>query len=543
MHLRRFLLIISFVVCRGIIAAQQIISSEFSNLQFCYNLENLAVDTYLEDSEKLYSEGVGRSGGSLLNGSGSSYYLSQIPQGSLPYWCEQPKTVRINALGAQSVILSDSPLFANSISFPVISGFATVYNLIPQKVYWYRTLDSSARIIKQGLFKTTGHLRMIYSPNVRNIRDLGGWKCAGGRLAYGKIFRGANLDNTAPGTTDYNILVAREKIGTDIDLRHDHAVSSENGNTSSPLGLNYKWYEIMAYMSLMTNNWSYVSHASYGGYYKAVGDCIKYMVNNPTKGAFYFHCTAGADRTGTIVALIEALCGMSEEDIVKDWELTSFSGYDKFIDQQISTWNYKNSTGELIKEPAEMRRVFQYLYDEFGGKTGATLQEQVTAWFKKNVFKTTTDQAYMTKLRTMLVVPEIKSPLLVTQRYIDTPQDNPQYFISFEDTKSFKASDDSFIAVSNGKVVPSDMFSVTDYIDCSSYKYLLTNVVNTGVASFYDSTKSFVGSVGDFSLADETILLVDDYREFSIPSRAAYMRLNLPKNCDVSAVLSVESLR
>ena len=38
----------------------------------------------------------------------------------------------------------------------------------------------------------------------------------------------------------------------------------------------------------------------------------------------YFHCAGGADRTGTLAFLIEALVGVSENDLSKDYELTTF---------------------------------------------------------------------------------------------------------------------------------------------------------------------------------------------------------------------------
>ena len=40
----------------------------------------------------------------------------------------------------------------------------------------------------------------------------------------------------------------------------------------------------------------------------------------------YFHCAEGADRTGTLAFLIEALLGVSESDLSKDYELTTFWG-------------------------------------------------------------------------------------------------------------------------------------------------------------------------------------------------------------------------
>ena len=41
----------------------------------------------------------------------------------------------------------------------------------------------------------------------------------------------------------------------------------------------------------------------------------------------YMHCTGGADRTGTVSFLINALCGVDEATLIKDYEITSFSVY------------------------------------------------------------------------------------------------------------------------------------------------------------------------------------------------------------------------
>ena len=41
----------------------------------------------------------------------------------------------------------------------------------------------------------------------------------------------------------------------------------------------------------------------------------------------YFHCNAGADRTGTLAFLIEGLLGVSYADTIRDFELTSFSKF------------------------------------------------------------------------------------------------------------------------------------------------------------------------------------------------------------------------
>ena len=38
-----------------------------------------------------------------------------------------------------------------------------------------------------------------------------------------------------------------------------------------------------------------------------------------------FHCSIGKDRTGCMAYLIEALCGMSEEDIYRDYLFSNFA--------------------------------------------------------------------------------------------------------------------------------------------------------------------------------------------------------------------------
>ena len=41
----------------------------------------------------------------------------------------------------------------------------------------------------------------------------------------------------------------------------------------------------------------------------------------------YIHCTGGADRTGTLAFLINALLGVGEDDLIRDYETTTFSVY------------------------------------------------------------------------------------------------------------------------------------------------------------------------------------------------------------------------
>ena len=78
----------------------------------------------------------------------------------------------------------------------------------------------------------------------------------------------------------------------------------------------------------------------------------------------YFHCHGGADRTGTLAFLLEGLLGVSESDISKDFELTTYS----------NSIHRRNSDGGWF-----YKGMVNYIRSFAPGKT---IQEQVTAWAK-----------------------------------------------------------------------------------------------------------------------------------------------------------------
>ena len=74
---------------------------------------------------------------------------------------------------------------------------------------------------------------------------------------------------------------------------------------------------------------TYLTIAHYNDYInvkKAMREVMKYVVdpNNPEN--IFFHCTIGTDRTGTLAYFLEGLLGVSEEDRLRDYEMTYFFG-------------------------------------------------------------------------------------------------------------------------------------------------------------------------------------------------------------------------
>lgn len=154
--------------------------------------------------------------------------------------------------------------------------------------------------------------RMIKLQNVWNVRDIGGWSCDGGEIAYGKIFRGARLDNSsAPATTaDLNFL-ASLGIKLDLDIRDQNNAS----HAVQIPGADYLNVPITeGYAPMINNEATAAANAC-----KAAMESV--VANKPV----YIHCASGADRTGCICGMLEAILGVGARDIDRDYELTSFA--------------------------------------------------------------------------------------------------------------------------------------------------------------------------------------------------------------------------
>ena len=159
-----------------------------------------------------------------------------------------------------------------------------------------------------GTLKPVDPLRWIQT-RTWNVRDLGGWACDGGTVKYGKLFRGGYVTSA-----DRAVLVEQLGIQHELDLRG----ANEGGLTVSPLGDDVRYTCAAAYA------WYSLTPAdAWKANLRCVFDAVTH--NEPV----YFHCAAGADRTGTLACVLEGLLGMSQSDIDKDYELTTFySGSD-----------------------------------------------------------------------------------------------------------------------------------------------------------------------------------------------------------------------
>lgn len=167
---------------------------------------------------------------------------------------------------------------------------------------------------KAGTLKPLDFLRWIRTRNnsaeAWNVRDLGGWACDGGTVKYGLLIRGGRIS-----AADRAVLVGQLGVQHEIDLRgkEDRDPSDGDVATESPLGGDV-WFTIADKAA----SYALTPVATWQLYLRCVIDAATH------REPVYFHCTAGADRTGTLACVLEGILGMSQSDIDKDYELTTF---------------------------------------------------------------------------------------------------------------------------------------------------------------------------------------------------------------------------
>lgn len=238
---------------------------------------------------------------------------------------------RLTSIGIDSLVVQtyrDNQLFR--VDSHVLDKEIPIYNLIPGLTYYYTVLqkvdDNTFHQIIDGLLEVDGRFRAIYVEGMHNFRDIGGYATLyGRRIKYDKLFRSAELQRqTNPSQGDITARGVNELIN---NLRIDVELDFGDAYTVSPVQnliefISDKKYNISYYdIGLNPESTGYT-----GERYKNCFDIILERLKQGKK--VLFHCNLGADRTGTLAFILEALLGVNESDLAKDYEITSFfQGY------------------------------------------------------------------------------------------------------------------------------------------------------------------------------------------------------------------------
>lgn len=191
-------------------------------------------------------------------------------------------------------------------------------------------------------FSTKAGTRTIDLDGVSNTRDVGGYATPDGNTAQGLIYRTARLDDV---TDAGKATAAKLGIKTDLDLR------SVGEGAPNPLNINY----VNATPAPIYNNGINTTEGKAA--VKAIFATFADVNNYPIA----IHCSIGRDRTGTAVALLNAMLGVDEKTIVNEYLLSAFgylSSWDKHQDALITNINslmiyIKGFDGDTLAEKAE----------------------------------------------------------------------------------------------------------------------------------------------------------------------------------------------
>ena len=255
-------------------------------------------------------------------------------------------------------------------------------HFIKNKVYWKVLFD---KVESETFYFILNRLpENIFLEGVVNVRDIGGYLGEGGKsIKRGIVYRGAYVD----GITENGKKFANDilKIRTDLDLRNEGEGSADS--EYSPLGEGVK-HVLKCGCMYTGNEWSGVAHVGKEGI--DIPEGARKLVEelsvfaDETNLPLYTHCVLGRDRTGTLICALLALCGVSERDIMLDYELSFFSK---------SGCNEKE---EAVKIIGYFEKVIDYI------KTfdGETLQEKAVSFLKQSGM---TD-AQMTAIKNNLLI-------------------------------------------------------------------------------------------------------------------------------------------
>ena len=308
-----------------------------------YDMENEAVKAYMAD-RTYYANG-------FATGKGLSVvdkYIQGAKEGNTQSWTERPASCPTEL----------APFYdENGVEVPMVNG---ICNLIPGRKYTYKAKNGG-----KGVLLTTGHIRMITTADVNpvvNIRDIGGYTCEGGHVAYGKLIRSATLKELKKGSVNAQVI---ENLGVTLEI----SLSSSNPARTDLKLWGGKNYSCDAYVDFLTKTKLYPS-------VKKIFQDI--LTEAEAGGCVLLHCYAGTARTGTIAATLLGLLGVSEGDIIKDWEMTSMCCW--FNRKRISDWE----TREIVRQECpngELRQFFQKIKATYG-TNGETFQKQCEAFLK-----------------------------------------------------------------------------------------------------------------------------------------------------------------
>ena len=269
------------------------------------------------------------------------------------------------------LLISEHENMNNAVVYTTQETSLDVYNLKVGTTYFW-CVQKEGKRSETAVFATDLTLpRCIRMGGIANVRDMGGYAVEEGVMRQGLVYRGGEFERHMHLTPDGIDTIKRLGLRTDLDMRGE-AIGKVDYPTSELFGMTRVFVPSVPYEEAFSKE----QRSALKRFYMTFTSERNYPI--------YYHCWGGADRTGTFAYILGALCGMSREDLIFEYEFTSLSiwgirsrNYQKF---RLFEEKFLALTGETLREKAA------YYLKKYASLTERQIERIYTIMVEKNAF-------------------------------------------------------------------------------------------------------------------------------------------------------------
>ncbi len=257
-------------------------------------------------------------------------YAHGVEQLSLPKGvvCDFSDDSEIGEADTYVIQRASAEDFADAVTVSGLTEKSYAFqNLLLGEHFYWRGGTSLDTIEESPVHETTVTSlppRICYVEGGSNFRDVGGYASSlvpGGTIRQGLYYRGANLNTiTEEGQRQF-----REELGilVEIDMR-------DADICLGPYVDGVEYYALSIPSATESRRFE-----EFSSVYKQVFE----LIANADEKPVYLHCNSGADRTGIVTFILLTLCGVSYEDMARDYLFTNFTDQRiRYITSEFNNW-------------------------------------------------------------------------------------------------------------------------------------------------------------------------------------------------------------